>query len=857
MLLSRRWRRELQEEMRLHRELRARQAGAGAAERRFGNELALMERSRDMWGWRWLREFGQDVRHGLRLLRRTPLVTGLALVSLGLGIGANTALFSLADAVMLRPLPVAHPEQLMQLYTQGPQARRPSPSFTNPMWEQVRDGQDVFSGAFAWSAEQFNLSQGGERQLVWGDWASGDYFATLGVSAERGRLLGRADDFHGCPAVADISDAFWKSHFGASEGAIGATLRLDGRAFTVIGVMPAWFYGMDVGTRADVVAPLCAQQKWLEVRDAWWLAVVGRLKPGVTEQAAQTRIAARMPGWLAASTPTDWGPKDKAGFLQRRATLQPGGMGMSWFGRRYGTALEVLLATAGLVLLVACANLAGLMLARATARRQEMAVRMALGAGRGRLIRQLLTESLLLAAGGAGLGALFADWAGHAGAELLQAQVNLTPDGRVLGFGMGLTLAAALLVGLAPALGATRGSLAARARREARGAGRWAAVAQVAMAVVLLAGAGLFLRSFANLTHTDLGFDPQNVTLVQVGTDATQASPTVHAARQQRALAALQALPGVRQVSASFLVPTTGLQWDTPLKSTDGAIADAFFNAVSPGYFATLRTPLLAGRDFSGQDSARAPKVIILNQTAARQLFPNGTALGQVVEQPGRPGEERRFQVVGVVADAKYLSVREPAPATGYFPQAQLEEPFEIITYEIRSPLSAAALAGGVKRAMAAAGMGAYHLESFDELIGATLRPERLLAWLSGLFGGLALLLTAIGLYGIMAYNAERRRREFGVRMALGATRRAVVRLAVGELGAVLGMGIGLGVVIAWAGARGAQATLSGLLFGLRPTDGITLAAAVAVLAGVALAAAWLPARRAARADPMASLREE
>ncbi|HET9784194.1 MAG TPA: ABC transporter permease, partial [Terriglobales bacterium] len=303
-LTSGRWRRELREEMQLHRELRG-------DDKRFGNELLLIERSRDMWGWRWLRELGQDVRHGLRLLRRTPLVTGLALVSLGLGIGANTALFSLADAVMLRPLPVAHPEELMQLYSGGPRSSRPSPSLTNPLWEQVRDRQDVFSGAFAWSANQFNLGTGGERQLVRGDWASGDYFSTLGVQPERGRLLNRGDDFHGCPAVADISDAFWKSHFGGSEEALGATLRLDGRAFTVIGVMPAWFYGMDVGTRADVVAPLCAQQKFLEVRDAWWLAVAGRLKPGVTEAAAQARIAAQMPGWLAASVPTDWGPKDQ------------------------------------------------------------------------------------------------------------------------------------------------------------------------------------------------------------------------------------------------------------------------------------------------------------------------------------------------------------------------------------------------------------------------------------------------------------------------------------------------------------------------------------------------------------------
>ncbi|HET9785129.1 MAG TPA: FtsX-like permease family protein, partial [Terriglobales bacterium] len=540
------------------------------------------------------------------------------------------------------------------------------------------------------------------------------------------------------------------------------------------------------------------------------------------------------------------------------ASLQPGGMGMSWFGRRYGLALEVLLATAGLVLLVACANLAGLMLARATARRQEIAVRMALGAGRGRLLRQLLTESLLLAVSGGALGALFADWAGHAGAGFLDAQVNLTPDARVLGFGIGLTLLAALLVGLAPALRSTRRSLEVRGGGVQTRPGRWAAIAQVAAAVVLLAGAGLFLRSFMNLTNTELGFDPANITLVQVGAAEGEVPAAVLAARQQRGLEALRGLPGVERVSSSFLVPTTGLQWDTPLQSRAGNVPDAYFNAVSPGYFATLQTRLLAGRDFGDQDNAQAPKVIILNQTAARQLFPNGPALGQTVEQPGRPGQPApRFQVIGIVQDAKYLSVREAAPATGYFPQAQLRRPFEINAYEIRSPLSAAALAAPVRQAMQAAGVGAYHLQSFDELIGATLRPERMLAWLSGLFGGLALLLTAIGLYGIMAYQAEQRRREFGIRVALGATRQAVVRLALGELGAVLGVGVAAGAMLAWLAARSAQAALGGLLFGLQSTDGITLAAAVALLAVVALAAAWLPARRAAAADPCASLREE
>ncbi|MGH9476680.1 MAG: ADOP family duplicated permease [Terriglobales bacterium] len=844
----RRGRRELEEEMRLHRELRGN-------EKKFGNELQLRERAQAQWGWTYLETWAQDARHGLRLLARTPLITALALVSLGLGIGATTALFTLANAVLLRPLPVSHPEQLMQVFTREPKMPRPSSSFTNPMWEQVRDHQDVFSKAFAWSGTQFSLRQSGERLVARGAYVSGDYFATLGIKAERGRLIGPRDDVRNCPNVADISDAFWHSQFGGSPAALGATLQLGGdagrAAFTVIGVMPAGFTGTDVGWREDIAAPLCTERSFTDIRDAWWLLVMGRLKPDVSEAAAQARLQTQAPEWMAATVPPDWPAAGQQAYRARRMSLEPGGHGASWAGQRYGAALEVLLVIAGLILLVACANLAALMLARAAARRQELAVRRALGAGRGRLIRQLLTETALLALGGLGLGAAFAVWACGAAQALLKLQLALAPDARVLGVAIGAAGLTALLVGLAPALAASKGS-------SRRTAGRRAAVAAVAVALVLLASAALFLRSFANLAGAHLGFDPQQVALLEVSSpDPTQAPPPAIVAARVQALAALRALPGVRSASASFMIPTQGLQWDTPVHSRTGAIDDTFLNAISPGYFATLRTPVVAGRDFTRADRQGGAPVAIVNHSAARLLFPHGPVLGQELTQ-GDGKDTRQARVVGVVADARYVSVRDAPPPQVYFPLQQLPEAFPTTSFELRSSLPLPMLTREVKTAMAAADPAAtYRIESFPGMLAGLLLPERMLAWLAGLFGGLALLLTAIGLYGIMAYSAERRKREFGIRMALGAQPRSVLRLALGDAGRVLALGIAIGAGLSWIAARAAQATLGKLLYGLHATDTATLAAAAALLAAVSLFAAWLPARRAARVDPMRTLREE
>ncbi|TAN22669.1 MAG: FtsX-like permease family protein [Acidobacteria bacterium] len=830
MLLSMgRWRRELAEEMRLHRELRG--------EWRFGNELRLLERSQAQWGWTWLETWAQDIRHGLRLLRRTPLITALALVSLGLGIGATTTLFSLTDAVLLRPLAVNHPEQLAQVYTQGPDEASAAPWFTRHMWEQMREHQDVFSNVFAWANTEFYPRD--REQPLWGAYASSSYFAGLGVHAEAGRLLGPHDDYRGCAKVAVISDAFWRNHFRGSPRALGVALDVANGPFTIVGVMPPGFLGTYIGRRADIVAPLCASPAMSAGGpDNWLLLLMGRRKPGVTLAAARTRLAAQAPGWMPTKR------------RNRRWTLTPASGGMNWFGRSYGTALLLLLGIALLVLLVACANLAALMLARAAARRQEIAVRRALGAGRLRLVRQLLTESGLLVLGGAALGVAFAVWACQAAERLLRAQLNLTLDGRVLLAALGLTLATAVLVGLAPALSVSR------AKATSRAAGRRATVAAVAIAVILLAGAGLFLRSFAKLAAAPLGFDPAHVALVEVmAPDASHATSDI-APTRSRTVAALRALPGVTAASASLIVPSQGLQWDGPVRNRTGRTAGMFFNAVSPDYFRTLRTGLVAGRDFRTGDTEGAPLVVIVNQAAAHVLSAGAEAIGQPL-WAGASGASA-YEVIGVAEDAKYQGLRDPAPPQVYFALAQLAETSPTINFELRSPLPQATLAAEVHRVMRRNEPEAsYQFRSFSNAIAGTLSTERLLAWLSGLFGGLALLLTAIGLYGIMAYNAERRKREFGIRLALGAEPRSVLRLALGDAAWVVGIGVAIGVPLAWVGARTAQAALSKLLYGLRPTDAATLGAAVVVLVAAALAAAWLPARRAARTDPMSTLRDD
>jgi len=505
-----------------------------AAMRAFGNSTVLKEETRDAWGWVWLEQFAQDLRYGSRTLCKSPGFTAVAVLTLALGIGANAAIFSLIDAVMLRMLPVEKPEELMQVQYGDADWHGEGVGFTNPLWEQIRDRQGVFSGMFAWGGARFDLARGGAVQLATGVWVSGDYFNTLGVHPAAGRLISPADDQRGCQGVAVLGYGFWQDHYAGAANAVGSTLSLNRHDFQVIGVAPPGFFGMEVGEKFDVVVPICAtavfdgKESRLDGRSTWWLNLAGRLKPGVSRTQASAQLRAFSPGVFAAALPQDWSADGKRGFLKRRLIAAPAAIGLSYLHREFEKPLEILMAVAGLVLLIACANIAGLMLARAAARTKEVAVRKSLGASRLRLIRQLLTECVLLSSAGALLGILFAQW----GAELLVRFIstirntvflNLSLDSRVLGFTAAVSALTCILFGLLPALRSSRvpltsamkGNQAFDGERPGRfRAQKWIVGAQGALSLVLLVAASLLLRSFAKLAMLDLGFDRNNVLLV-------------------------------------------------------------------------------------------------------------------------------------------------------------------------------------------------------------------------------------------------------------------------------------------------------------------------------------------------------
>jgi putative ABC transport system permease protein len=880
---------ELDEELREHFERQVeRHVAAGLtrdeALRRtrleFGGLDQVKEECRDARGVSFLETLLQDIRFSLRLLRKTPAITAVALLSLALGIGANTAIFSLIDAVMLRMLPIEKPEELMQVQYGDPRWSGEGASFTNPLWEQVRDQQDVFSGAFAWGTDHFDLAQGGEVRPANAVWVSGDFFNALRVRPAAGRLLVPSDDRRGCQALAVLSYGFWQDHYGASSSAIGSTLSLNSRPFEVIGVAPRGFYGLNVGDKFDVAVPICAsvvfdgKESRLDHRSWWWLNVAGRLKPGMSRARASARLKMLSPTILAGALPQDWSPSMQRSFVKHFLAAAPAASGLSRLHRQFEQPLQVLMAVVGLVLLIACANIASLMLARAATRRKEIAVRQALGASRLRLIRQLLVECLLLSSAGALVGILFAHWGAALLVRLISTTRNtvfldLSLDGRVLGFTAAIAMLTGILFGLVPALRSTRvsltsamkGSQAIEIERPMRFRTRkWIVASQVALSLVLLVAAGLLLRSFAKLGTLDLGFDRNDVLLVGTNLGVAKVPPDHQRATYEQIEDRLRALPGVISVGRSKITPIRGFFWNNTIhtewsKALVGDDALTYFNAVSPGFFETLRMPLLAGRNFNSGDTDKAPQVAIVNQTLARRFFPNLNPLGKTFriddshEQPGPP-----IEVVGLVKDAKYGSVREQTPPTAFFPASQITRHADEDSFELRTAIAPSALAGPVQAAVA--GVNKEIPLEFDTLadqVSDSLVQERLLALLSGFFGALALLLAMIGLYGTLSYVVAQRQTEFGVRMALGAGSGSILSLALRDLIVVLTSGLVVGVCISLAATRALQQ----MLFGIGPRDTATIIGAVAVLSAVALIAGYVPARRATKVDPMVALRYE
>ena len=806
---------------------------------------------------------GNDLRYALRTLRSSPGFAIVAILSLALGIGANTAIFSLIDAVMLKTLPVSRPEELLQV------TANESGSFTNPLWEQVRDRQDVLSGVFASSPARFNLARGGEARYAPGTWVSGDFFDTLGVRAVLGRTLNPADDRRGCAAAAVLSFDFWQNEYGGSSGVLGQSISLDGHPFQILGVTQTGFSGIDVGRAAEVFVPICAEPmvtatSQLDNRRNWWLRVVGRPKPGLSAQQVTARLKTLAPEMLAATLPLNTVPEDQRSYLGSSFGTQPAANGLSVLRARYSNSLLMLMALVGVVLAISCANVANLLVARATVRQKEIAIRLAIGAGRARLIRQLLTESLLLALAGAALGILFAQWGSQLLAGLLSSSsdrvfLDLAVNGRVLAFTAVVAIATGVLFGLVPAWRATRiqphAAMQAGSRAVAEGhsrfnPGKLLVMAQVALSLVLLVGAGLFMSTFRNLATLDAGFERDHVLLVNVDLRNPKFPPERRAAIYEEMLTALRGIPGVRSAAASTLTPVSGLL-SLDFLYVDGKAAKSrndsyvFINRVSPGFFETLATPLLAGRDFEKRDGQGAPPVAIVNETMARMYFGNENPIGRRYRTES--GGAVLTEIVGVVKDAKYATLREDLRPIVYLPLSQWDKPGPLRSFEVRSTGSAASLIPGVKDALDRVNRDVtIEFRTLAVQLAESIGRERLLATLSGFFGALALLLSTIGLYGVMSYNVARRRNEIAIRMALGAERAHVMRMVLGEIGLIVAAGLGAGLAATLASTR----LVTSFLFGLKPTDPATLLLAASLLAAVALCAGYLPARRASRVDP-------
>jgi putative ABC transport system permease protein len=815
----------------------------------------------------------QDVRYALRALYSSPGFSAIAILSLALGIGANTAIFSLINAVLLKALPVSHPEQLVELSMRSEDGL----AFTNPVWEQVRDRQDVFSGAFAYSPTRLNLAMGGEVRNANASWVSGDFFRTLGVNPLLGRTIAADDDRRGCPVIGVLSHDFWQREYGGAADVFERRLTLNSHPVQIVGIAPQGFTGIQVGEAIDVYMPLCAEgtvireNSALDKRSNSWLWIFARLKPGVSAQQALARMNTLAPQIFADTLPSNFPPNAQERYLGQRFRVLPGAKGFSTVRHDYRGALYTLMAAVGMVLLIACANVANLLISRAAVRQKEIAIRMAIGASRARLIGQLLTESVLLASMGAILGVLFAQWASRTLVHFLSTSnsnvvLDLTIDIRVLAFTTAVAIATGILFGLAPAWQGTRVDPNRAMKAGARGVaesragfslGKMLVASQVALSLVLLIGAGLMAKTFKKLATLDTGFDKKQVLLIRVDPRYANVPPERRLSLYQELQGRLAAVPGVRSASFADITPVSGSSSYEAVhvdgyqaKSPEDSVV--WVNSISAGFFATMETPFLAGRDFDAHDTPQSPLVAVVNESMAHKFFGNPRdAVGKTFRQGGSGSSP--IEIVGVVKDTKYRSLRAEGEAIAYHPLSQLP-PMRWVNFLLRANGPAVSLIPGVKAAVGEVNHDVtLQFRTLSVQIDESLGRERLLATLTGFFGALALALAVIGLYGVMSYNVARRRNEIGIRMALGAEQSRVLRMVLGEVALLLGGGLALGLVAAVFSTR----LLASFLYRLQPNDPATLVMACVVLAVAAAAAGVLPARRAANVDPMTALREE
>ncbi|MFY9804291.1 MAG: ABC transporter permease [Candidatus Acidiferrales bacterium] len=832
-----------------------------------------------------MRSFWQDLRYGIRQLRLSPGFALVGILSLALGIGANTAIFQLIDAIRLRTIPAKDPAQLATVRIAD--RTWASGSFysgysdlTYPIWQQIQQRQQAFSPIAVWGTRDFNLALGGEVHYAHGIWVSGDFFKALGVQPYRGRLISSADDTTGCgTAGVDISYSFWQREYGGEPSALGKQITLDGNPFVIIGITPPGFHGVTVGDPYDVAVPVCSERAVdgehasLTVRRNWWLASIGRLKPGWTLAQATAQLKVISAAVMQETLPPQYDADGAKHYLAYQLAAYPAAIGFSELRKQSEASLWLLMGISALVLLIACANIANLMLARASARDREIAVRLALGASRRRLIRQLLSESLLLAMAGTICGAFLAWTLSQSLISFLSTAnnpvfVDLSLDWRVLGFMAALAFLTTILFGLMPALRATRtapvealksGGRGMTASREKFGLRRALVISQVALSLVLLVGALLFVRSLRNLLALDPGFQQNGILIANLDFARLKIPDAQRFQFDRNLLQRLRAVPGLESVAGAMTTPLSGwMSNDNVLGDTDTPAEkreSAMINYTSSDYFKTLETPLLEGRDFGDGDTATSPKVAIVNQAFVKKFLGGKDALGKTFRLQQPQGEEIPvFQVVGVVKNAVYRDMHEEFQPTAYFPLAQQKEPYPDVAVVVRSSEQLPALINSVKEVVADVNPEIdIDFRVFKTQVHDTLLQDELMATLSGFFGFLAALLAVIGLYGVISYMVAQRRNEIGIRMALGAQQQDVIRMVMREAGILLAIGLAAGTALGLLAAKGAAS----LLFGLKPRDPVTFLVSIAALAAVASLAGFVPARRAATLDPWTALRDE
>jgi len=861
------------------------------------NAASQIEPGRTRLGGVAMGSLVQDLRYGVRMMLKNRAFTAVAAVSLALGIGANTAIFSLVDAVLLKPLPVKNPEQLVLLDWQSglnvmPQSingnfrknrttgQAGSTSFSYATFNYMRDHAETLSDVFAFAEiEQLNVNIDGQSEVAGGQFVSGGYYSGLGVQPVLGRTLTSDDDQAAADPVAVISHRYWERRFGLNPEAIGKNITVNGIGFTIAGVTPRGFQGtLQVGSSPDYTISMAmepqinAEDSMSRDHGSWWVQVIGRLKPGAT--AEQTR--ASLEGIFQQSAIEESKlAKTAAPTTENQEPDLPnlrvgsGSQGLTEMRRSYAEPLSILIAVVGLVLLIACANVANLLLARGATRQREMAVRLALGAGRWRLIRQMLTESVLLSLLGGALGVVFANW----GKDLLvtlrpwggQAlELDLRLDLRVLAFTAAVSVLTGILFGIAPALRGTRVDLTPSLKDNARtviggsrfGLSKALIIAQVALSLVLLIGAGLFVRTLQNLNKVDAGFNANNVLLFRVSPRLSNYKPNQIAPLYEQMLARIEAVPGVVRASISRHPLLSGSSAISNI-SVDGKEPSkdyTYVQRVRANFFETMEIPLVQGRSLTEQDDERAPKVAVINQAMARKHFPGDDPIGKRFGLGGLE-HSRDVEIVGVVSDAKYTSLRMETPPTIYFPFRQQASALGQMNFEVRTAGDPTALVSSIRDAVSEVdkNLPLFDVKTQQQQADQSLTQERLFATLSGFFGLLALLLGCIGLYGVMSYAVARRTNEIGIRMALGATAPRVTRMVMRETMVLVTAGVAIGLGTALAATR----LIESMLFGLAPNDPLTISLAALLMIAVAALAGYLPARKAAKVDPMIALRYE